>query len=58
MMGFPGAARTGAGPFSGRFQALLAATGLRDGGGDTAPAMAACGSATEAMIYPIGRAEE
>jgi hypothetical protein len=57
MMGFPGAAKTGAGPFSGRFQALLAATGLRDGGGDPAPAIAARGSATEAMIYPIGRGE-
>lgn len=47
MMGFPGGARTGAGPFSGRFQARLAATGLSDGGG---VATAARGSAMEAMI--------
>jgi hypothetical protein len=58
MMGFPGAARTGAGPFSGRFQARLAATGLRDGGGEPAPATAPRGSAREAMIYPIGRGGE
>lgn len=58
-----GAIRTGTGPFSGRFQAvvaaLFAATGLPDWGGVPAPAGTAAGeSATEAIVHtsnPIGR---